>query len=139
MQVERTVCLGDLVGYGPDPTRCIEAIRDAAQLVLIGNHDHAIVSPSEARHFNPVAKAVIRWTSEYLQEVHVEYLRDLPLVIEEDDTIYVHSSPKGPELWPYLFSPEEGRRALAYTGARICFVGHSLPPHLSVVIRRTRS
>ena len=46
-QVDRVVYLGDLVGYGPDPSRCIEAIRDVAELVLIGNHDLAVVSPSE--------------------------------------------------------------------------------------------
>ena len=124
-QVDRVVYLGDLVGYGPDPSRCIEAIRDVAELVLIGNHDHAVVSPSESRNFNPVAKAAIRWTSDILQEVHVEYLRGLHLVVDEDDAVYVHASPKGPETWPYLYSLEEGRRDLAYTDARVCFVGHS--------------
>ena len=124
-QVDRVVCLGDLVGYGPDPSRWIKAIRDVAELVLIGNHDLAVVSPSESRNFNPVAKAAIRWTSDILQEVHLEYLGDLPLVVDEDDAVYVHASPTGPETWPYLYSPEEGRRDLAYTDARVCFVGHS--------------
>ena len=87
-QVDRVVCLGDLVGYGPDPSRWIKAIRDVAELVLIGNHDHAVVSPSESRNFNPVAKAAIRWTSDILQEVHVDYLRGLPLVVFDEENIF---------------------------------------------------
>jgi diadenosine tetraphosphatase ApaH/serine/threonine PP2A family protein phosphatase len=125
LQVKRTVCLGDLVGYGPDPAGCVEAIQNVSQTVLIGNHDHAAVSLPEARHFNPIAKIAIRWTSEILQKDHLDYLRELPLIVEESDVLFVHSSPSRPETWPYLFSPVEGRRDLAYTDAKFCFVGHS--------------
>ncbi len=123
--VDRTLCLGDLVGYGADPNRCIEQVCEAADVVLAGNHDWVAAGLEEPRYFNPMALAAIRWTAAELTGAHIAYLQARPLTAEEGDVLYVHASPYRPETWPYIHYPEEGREGLAHTGARVCFVGHS--------------
>ena len=123
--VDRTICLGDLVGYGADPNACIDLVRGVADVVLAGNHDRVAAGLEDARLFNPMASAAIRWTAAALTEAHVGYLQMRSLTAEEGDVLYVHASPYRPETWPYIHFPEEGRAGLAYTEARVCFVGHS--------------
>ena len=108
--VDRVVCLGDLVGYGEDPNACIQEVRRVTDTVVVGNHDRAAVYPEEARHFNPIPLAAIRWTERELSEAHIEYLKERPLTVAEGSALYVHASPQRPEAWTYLFGPEEGRR-----------------------------
>ena len=125
---DRLLCLGDLVGYGADPNACVEQVSQAACLVLAGNHDCAAAGLETPRYFNPMALAAILWTSNTLLDRHARYLATLPLSESEGDAFYTHSSPCRPETWPYIHIPEEGRAALAYTDARVCFVGHSHHP-----------
>ena len=127
---DRLLCLGDLVGYGADPNACVELVRQSACLVLAGNHDHAAAGLEAPRYFNPMALSAILWTSNTLLDCHARYLAALPLSESEGDAFYTHSSPQNPEAWPYIHIPEEGRAALAFTNARICFVGHSHHPFL---------
>ena len=125
MEVDRVVCLGDVVGYGADPNACITEVRAVADTVLAGNHDRAAVSSGYARNFNPAALAAIRWTAAELSQAHLAYLERRPLTVKEDAVLYVHASPYRPDTFAYIGSPDEGRMCLAHTDARICFVGHS--------------
>ncbi|MDP6776118.1 MAG: metallophosphoesterase family protein, partial [Candidatus Latescibacteria bacterium] len=93
-----------------------------------GNHDRAAAGLETPRYFNPIALTAILWTSDALQEGLAEYLASLPLWEAEGEAFYTHSSPCRPETWPYIHIPEEGRAALAYTEAGVCFVGHSHHP-----------
>ena len=46
-------CLGDLVGYGPDPNECVAKIRDLQNLLcIIGNHDEAALMQIDEETFN---------------------------------------------------------------------------------------
>jgi diadenosine tetraphosphatase ApaH/serine/threonine PP2A family protein phosphatase len=125
LKVDRTVCLGDVVGYGADPDGCIDRVREVADTVLAGNHDWAAVGFEDTRFFNPIALAAIRWTASHLSDARIDYLRERPILSREEGVMYVHASPYHPESWHYLFTPEEGRLGLAYTEAKLCFVGHS--------------
>ncbi|HDY69606.1 MAG TPA: metallophosphatase family protein, partial [Actinobacteria bacterium] len=58
---DRLVCLGDLVGYGPDPNRCVSLVREAADAVVAGNHDLAAVGRLDISWFNDTARRAIRW------------------------------------------------------------------------------
>jgi predicted phosphodiesterase len=65
-------CLGDLVGYGPDPNECVTLLRQHDHISLSGNHDWAVIGKLDIDIFNPDAQASIRWTQEQLGDATLE-------------------------------------------------------------------
>ena len=125
---QKLVCLGDTVGYGADPNRCVQWVRERAHLVLPGNHDHAAVGKTALTYFNPHAYQSCLWTRNKLSESHKHYLRSLPLEKQEDGIFWVHSSPWEPERWHYVYSRKDGPMNFDRFQERLCFVGHSHQP-----------
>ncbi len=127
-QVEVIHCLGDIVGYGPDPNSCIALVKEACTKVVAGNHDWAACGKTSISDFNPIAQEAIRWTREVLNDEEREYLADLPLTSQVNDALLVHSSPVAPELWIYITDPYEARVALESCTATHVMVGHTHIP-----------
>jgi len=125
--VEEIWCLGDVVGYGPDPHQCIELLRRYNHVCVAGNHDWAAVGKIDASDFNPAAAAVCHWTRQQLTREDIDYLDNLLLVIERDDFTLVHGSPREP-IWEYVLSTVIARENLAYFKPRYCLIGHSHVP-----------
>ncbi|MFZ0465079.1 MAG: metallophosphoesterase family protein, partial [Candidatus Acidiferrales bacterium] len=75
---EKAVCLGDVVGYGPDPNEVIDRIRGLGAVTIRGNHDKVGCGLTSADDFNPVARAAVMWTREQLRPENREYLEKLP-------------------------------------------------------------
>ena len=75
---EKAVCLGDVVGYGPDPNEVIDRIRSIDAVTIRGNHDKAGSGLADADDFNPVARSVALWTREQLSPANREWLVNLP-------------------------------------------------------------
>ena len=71
-------CLGDLVGYGPDPGPCIETLRRYDLLAVAGNHDTVAVGKADADAFNDAARAAVLWTARRLSGEEVRFLSGLP-------------------------------------------------------------
>ena len=118
------VCCGDLVGYGPDPNRVADWVRDHAAFVVRGNHDKAAARLENLEWFNPVAKAAALWTINELSPVNQEYVRRLakgPLAIEGFQI--VHGSPLDED--EYLLGAVEVRQAFAYLDCDLTFFGHT--------------
>ena len=72
-------CLGDVVGYGPDPHECIERLRQFEHVCVAGNHDWAAIGKMDTADFNPVAALAAHWTAQQLTAEDVDYLQKLPL------------------------------------------------------------
>jgi diadenosine tetraphosphatase ApaH/serine/threonine PP2A family protein phosphatase len=125
LQIDRVICLGDVVGYGADPNACVDVIQDVADVVLAGNHDWASVGLMSTEFFNPIPLMAIQWTEETLGQAQVRFLRSCSLTCDEGDVRYVHASPFEPDRWTYLSDLEDGRDALHKTPYSLCFVGHS--------------
>jgi len=136
--VERRACLGDLVGYGPDPRACAELIRQHADVVLAGNHDHAVVGLTDISLFNPYARAAVLWTRSQLTPVETSYLAALPVSCAWEGLCLAHSSPREPAMWHYVFSLEEAETNFHCFREPICFVGHSHCPAFFVQERPGR-
>ena len=81
---ERIWCLGDIVGYGPEPGACVAWVRAHCDIVLSGNHDYAAFDPSVVRDFNPNAALAAEWTRDQLTDEQVAYLQSLPSLVEAD-------------------------------------------------------
>jgi diadenosine tetraphosphatase ApaH/serine/threonine PP2A family protein phosphatase len=118
-------CLGDLVGYGPDPNECIQRVRDLPDLQCIaGNHDRASASGMDLDAFNPEAKHALEWTRGQLTEESSRFLMELPETIESDPYTLAHGSPRRP-LWEYLLDSGRAQGSFASFQTRYCLVGHS--------------
>ncbi len=126
--VRRMICLGDVVGYGADPNRCVDLVRENAAITVLGNHDAAILDERGAENFNHVARAAIIWTREQLTESSLEFLRALPVDHVEAGARFVHSSPNSPLDWNYVLTESDARAAFDSFEESICFIGHSHVP-----------
>ena len=125
-------CLGDLVGYGPDPNECVDLIRSLANITcLIGNHDAASLGQIGVESFNRDASISALWTQEHLSKENREYLQNLPdkKRIPEFDVTLTHGSPRNP-VWEYLLDIYTAADNFNYFDTRYCFVGHT---HLPLV------
>ena len=120
-------CLGDVVGYGPDPHECIELLRQYEHVCVAGNHDWAAIGKMDTSDFNTVAAQACHWTSQQLTEEDVDYLKSLPLSIGQGDFTLVHGSPREP-LWEYVLSIEVAKVNFGHFETAFCFVGHSHVP-----------
>lgn len=127
-RVDHWVQVGDIVGYGADPIACIEAVRELGCTVCIGNHDAAVVGFLQTDYFNAYARAAIEWTRRQLADRHVEYLRNLPLLVEHQEYTVVHGSLHMPDQFGYVLSPVEAVDSLRHQRTRVAFVGHSHVP-----------
>jgi len=125
--IDRIWCLGDVVGYGPDPHECIELLRQYEHICVAGNHDWAAIGKMDTSDFNPVATRACRWTSQQLTKKDIDYLQNLPLSLCQDDFTLVHGSPREP-IWEYLLSIEVAQDNFAYFKTAFCLVGHSHVP-----------
>ncbi|MBI2979881.1 MAG: metallophosphoesterase family protein [Chloroflexi bacterium] len=124
---EQIWCLGDTIGYGPDPHACIELLRQTNHICVAGNHDLAAIGRIDTAAFNPDAAVSCHWTAQQLSPADVEYLGKLPLVIQKDDFTLVHGSPREP-IWEYLTSTSLAKENFAYFKSQFCLVGHSHVP-----------
>lgn len=127
-KIDEIICLGDLVGYGANPNECVELTRRRASCVLLGNHDQAAYDLSQTEHFNRHARTAAYWTNQTLTPENLEYLKGLSLQCVRDDLTFVHSSPKEPEQWEYVFSPYEAKSNFDFFQTRVCFIGHTHIP-----------
>ncbi len=125
--VEEIWCLGDVVGYGPDPHQCLERLRQYKHICVAGNHDLAAIGKIDTSEFNPDAAASCHWTAQQLSPEDVDYLGSLPSVIERGDFTLVHGSPRDP-VWEYLLSVSNAEENFAYSQSQFCLVGHSHVP-----------
>ena len=126
-RVDEIWCLGDIVGYGPEPRQCIELVKKYCTICVVGNHDLAAIGKMELSYFNPLAAEACLWTTEQLNPVDSHYLGSLPLKEERDDFLLVHGSPTEPAL-EYIISASIAEKNFAFFANKFCLVGHSHIP-----------
>jgi diadenosine tetraphosphatase ApaH/serine/threonine PP2A family protein phosphatase len=131
---DRVWCLGDVVGYGPDPNECIERIQALPMLKCIkGNHDAAILGDIDIRAFNFEARASLEWLQEQLRPEHVRWLESLETRLVFDDITLVHGSPRSP-IWEYITDVYVAHENMRAFETQICLVGHT---HLPIIFKMT--
>jgi diadenosine tetraphosphatase ApaH/serine/threonine PP2A family protein phosphatase len=126
--VDQVLFLGDIVGYGADPDRCIEILRGLTTTTVAGNHDWAAVGLTDTGYFNPVARAAVEWTADVITSDHAFFLRALPLRMSLPGMLLVHATPHQPEVWDYIFSVDDASTCFKHFDQQLCFTGHSHTP-----------
>ncbi|MDM8526647.1 metallophosphoesterase family protein [Anaerolineales bacterium HSG24] len=130
---EKVWCLGDMVGYGPNPNECVELLLSLDHLCLAGNHDWAVLGKLDIDDFNPDARFATLWTREQLTSNVKEYLDALPTkLLEEEFYTLVHGSPRH-HVWEYILYPTIAQPNFEHFDTPYCFVGHT---HSPVIFRQ---
>jgi diadenosine tetraphosphatase ApaH/serine/threonine PP2A family protein phosphatase len=137
-RVDQIVCLGDIIGYGPDPLRCLDTVMSVSDLTILGNHDQAALFDPPG--FNPVALRAIMWTREQLEndrgnplqsDARWDFIGELPRRHDEGDFLFVHGSPRDPTneyVFPdHIYEPQR-MASLFQRFDRFCFQGHTHIP-----------
>jgi predicted phosphodiesterase len=123
--VDRIVCLGDIVGYGADPEYCIEKIRELDIPCIKGNHEGALTGELDLNYFNDYARRAIEWTRKKVKEQDLIYLSRLGKKITiYQDVLGVHGSPRQP-LWEYILDKQTAEEIFNAFDFQIYFIGHS--------------
>ncbi|HVH72577.1 MAG TPA: metallophosphoesterase family protein [Candidatus Dormibacteraeota bacterium] len=118
------VCLGDVVGYGPDPNDVTERLRELGTRTIRGNHDKAVTGLMDTEDFNPIAKAAVDWTRAQLKPEHFEWLSALPKgPLEADGIVLVHGALQDED--EYVFTPEQALDGLLDSTSIVTFFGHT--------------
>lgn len=128
-EVDRLVCLGDVVGYNASPNACADKVRAMNIPTICGNHDAVACSLEEPWGFNPVALAAAVWTRESLTHDNHVWLRGLPDARVHDDFVAVHGSPFDRDF--YMFNWEDVLQHMDYlkeVDRKVCFFGHTHTP-----------
>jgi predicted phosphodiesterase len=118
------VCLGDVVGYGPDPNEVTSRLRELRAATIRGNHDKAVAGLMDTSDFNPVAKAAVDWTRQQLHSDNLAWLTALPQgPLEAAGVVLVHGAFQDED--EYVFTPEQALDGLLDSTAPITFFGHT--------------
>ncbi len=133
-QWEYVWCLGDVVGYGPDPNECVELLRSMPHLCLAGNHDWAALGRLDSDTFNPDARRAVQWTTDTLTPANTAYLEALPTTFVIGSYTLAHGSPREP-VWEYILEPMTARHNFDYFETPYCLVGHT---HMPVIYELSR-
>lgn len=135
--VDTLWCLGDVVGYGPNPNESIERLLALPnmEVCLTGNHDWAVLGKLDLNDFNPDARQAALWTRDQLTKPNEEFLRERPGRVERDtEFTLAHASPRQP-IWEYITSVPLARANFAHFETPFCLVGHTHVPAIYVMER----
>jgi diadenosine tetraphosphatase ApaH/serine/threonine PP2A family protein phosphatase len=139
-RIKDIVCLGDIVGYGPNPGECVDIVAKRCRVILMGNHDYALLYGPIG--FSKIAADAIHCTQEMMVErckdtrkrsKRQRFLERLPLHVKENNCLYVHASPREP-LQEYLlptdveYGPTRKIIECFQLFDHLCFVGHTHRP-----------
>ena len=125
--VDAVWCLGDVVGYGPDPNECVDLVRQRAAICLAGNHDWAAVAKMDLDAFNPDAAKAITWTRQQLSGENITFLAGLPSILRQGQMTLAHGSPRDP-IWEYILSVSAAQENFPRFDTALCLVGHTHSP-----------
>jgi diadenosine tetraphosphatase ApaH/serine/threonine PP2A family protein phosphatase len=136
--IQQIICLGDVVGYGPNPMECLDLVQGRCRSCLMGNHDFAVFY--EPFNFNSGAEAACYWTRKQFEEDpegerragRWKFLGALPARIRTNEFVAVHASPRRP-INEYIFPDDIYTNPGKFVSIferfeRLCFVGHTHVP-----------
>jgi diadenosine tetraphosphatase ApaH/serine/threonine PP2A family protein phosphatase len=136
--IEHVICLGDVVGYGPNPMECLDLVKQRCRATLLGNHDFAVLY--EPFNFNSGAEAACFWTRRVFEKdtdaerraARWNFLGNLPVRIRTSEFVAVHASPRRP-VNEYIFPDDIYTAPAKFVSIferfeKLCFVGHTHVP-----------
>lgn len=129
--VDKKVCLGDIVGYGPYPNECVELAIEKFNFIIKGNHDEIACDLSLSNGLAPLAKTAIEWTSKQLSNTSLEMLAGLEHgFVTPDGYMFIHGSPRGPFEYVQNIVTASNAFSEPIEDFKIAFIGHTHVPEI---------
>ncbi len=127
-KIQSFLCLGDIVGYGPNPNECVDKIAGLKKIQITGgNHDYAVAGLRDTDWFNDFAVRSINWTKRQIKNENKGFLMRLPRLVDASLFTLSHGSPRDP-VDEYILTPRQFLDNLEFFRTPICFVGHTHVP-----------
>lgn len=125
--VDRTICLGDVVGYGASPNETCALIRSRVAHTILGNHDAAVAGRMDYSYYYHAARHALDLHAKQLQPDHMDWLKALPYEVREGDVHFCHGSPLNIEEFDYIFAKDQAAQCLSIWPkmAQLTLIGHS--------------
>lgn len=128
MGIPKIICLGDVVGYGPFPDRCIDLVIKCCSTAIRGNHDDAVINPQLEEEFNGPAKEAIAWSRGVLGPLHLDALCRLREIEHPHESVMcVHDCPVAAAT-DYVYDTHIAAIAFGGVNTPICLLGHTHVP-----------
>jgi predicted phosphodiesterase len=131
-KVDKIICLGDLIDYGPNPNEVVEISKREFDIIVMGNHDYAVIDRNIIEEFTLIARSSIIWTLNVLEEENKLFISSLKFEEFLKDIHIVHACPKYPLDWTYILSVYEAKIYFQYTESFITLIGHTHIPAMFV-------
>ena len=138
ISVDEIYCLGDIIGYGPNPCECLDLVIKKCSATILGNHDQAALFDPDG--FNPMALQAIYWTRDQLDNgpgstatvnKRWDFLGELPRHLDQGEFRFVHGSPRDPTneyVFPEYVFDQRKMEILFGKVQNYCFMGHTHLP-----------
>jgi diadenosine tetraphosphatase ApaH/serine/threonine PP2A family protein phosphatase len=120
---DHVLCLGDIVGYGPNPNECVALLRERVKAAVLGNHDLAALENFGVEYFNDAARQAIAWTQKVLDEENRAWMNGLSYELRFPEFLLVHGAPVN--YFEYILDKRTASKAFALTDAPLIFIGHT--------------
>ncbi|MDR2746875.1 MAG: metallophosphatase family protein [Treponema sp.] len=132
---EGILCLGDVVGYGPNPNECVELAAELCTVILGGNHDLGAAGTVGIDDFSRHARRALEWTQSVLLPANKAYLAGLSPKVLWEGIVLSHGGPEDP-VWSYILSEGDAEASFAASGFSACFFGHTHLPSVFLEYRK---
>lgn len=133
MHADKIICLGDVLGYGPDPVQALETVYSRVHVCLAGNHDDAVCGRRTTEDFNDFAAAAVARQRKTLTADALAWLKKLPYVCALGDFACTHGDFSDPQAFNYILEPEEALPSWDARTEPLLFVGHTHQPGIFVL------
>lgn len=129
---DQIICLGDVVGYGANPSECLALVRKVSSEIVMGNHDRAVEDIKLREDLVDWAREAIEWTAGVLNDEEKKQIRQfVPIVIDKKQNVtWTHGSAHEPDEFHYLFNESDARPSFRVLETDFCFFGHTHVPSL---------
>lgn len=132
-RIDKVICLGDIIGYGPDPADALASVYAHVDTFVLGNHDAVICGKLSAERFNARARQLISWTAQQLDRKAVQFMGTLPLTLAGDGFRCAHGEFARPAAFGYVIDPHNALPSWSAVPEPLLFVGHSHTPGIFVL------
>jgi predicted phosphodiesterase len=132
-RVERILCLGDVVGYGPNPAEVLESVYAEAHRIVLGNHDAALCGRMDTSRFNDEARQILEWTRSRVSRDAVKLAATWPLQLQGPGFRCAHATFDAPARFGYVEEPADAAACWAAAPDPLLFVGHTHRPEVFVL------
>lgn len=131
--IDRILCLGDVIGYGPNPAETLRSVHANIHDFVLGNHDAAFCGKIDTAFFNDNARRLLDWTRSRLNRQAVNFFRDLPLSLTGPDFRCTHGSFDDPARFDYVIEPADALKSWQHVPEKLLFCGHTHVPCIFVI------